>query len=313
MILEIGKKDWVSALPGIAETINTTRSSGLPSYVTPYEVWFRRKPIWLGILTLASGIASSLIATGISTALVDLDQEDDDTDVLPDDDEVDPDYMLSELHRRVFLHNAKEAGKLARKGGQTLTYEVGQIVLLAIPSKNRLSVEATRLPCRILTVVKGAYTLLSQHSPLKGRHQGSTLLAMKTQEDFGIPMAPPAKAKLITLPSAVTLANNRKSISAQQKMGTMATAAKKRKRTAVEEAEEPAAQEAEAIVVQHELDEQFVRDAEESIRRRGPEAPSMSSPTPAPRPKRATRAPARFNGTVGKVIGKKDKGKGRQM
>jgi hypothetical protein len=47
------------------------------------------------------------------------------------------------------------------KGGETLTYEVGQIVLLAIPPKNRLLVEVTRLPCRILTVVKGAYTLLS--------------------------------------------------------------------------------------------------------------------------------------------------------
>jgi hypothetical protein len=55
--------------------------------------------------------------TGISTALVDLDQEDNNADVLPNDDEVDPDYMLSELHCRVFLHNAKEAGKLARKGG----------------------------------------------------------------------------------------------------------------------------------------------------------------------------------------------------
>jgi hypothetical protein len=92
---------------------------------------------------------------------MDLDQEDDNANVLPNDDEVDPDYILSELHRRVFLHNAKEAGKLARKRGQTLTYKVGQIVLLAIPSKNRLSIEATRLPCRILTVVKGAYTLLS--------------------------------------------------------------------------------------------------------------------------------------------------------
>jgi hypothetical protein len=104
----------------------------------------------------------------------------------------------------VFLHNAKEAGKLAWKGGETLTYEVGQIVLLAIPPKNRLSVEATRLPCRILTVVKGAYTLLSQYGPLKGRHQGSTLLVIKSQENFGIPMALMAKAKLITFPSAVT-------------------------------------------------------------------------------------------------------------
>jgi len=95
-------------------------------------------------------------------------------------------------------------------------------------------------------------------------------------------------------------------------MGTMATAAKKRKRTAVEKAEELTAQEAEAIIIQHELDEQFARDAEESIRRRGPSAP-RSSPTPALRPKRAARAPARFDGTIGKANGKKDKGKGRQM
>ena len=139
----------------------------------------------------------------------------DDSDILPNDEEIDPNYMLSELHRRVFLHNAKKAGKLARKGGETLTYKVGQIVLLAIPPKNRLSVEATRLPYRILIVVKGAYTLLSQYSPLKGRHQGSTLLTMKSQEDFGIPIAPMAKAKLITLPSAVTQANNRNSILVQ--------------------------------------------------------------------------------------------------
>jgi hypothetical protein len=57
--------------------------------------------------------------------------------------------------------------------------------------------------------------------------------------------------------------------------------------------------------VQHKLDKQFTHNTEESIYRRGP----RSSPTPAPRPKRATRAPARFNGTVGK----KNKGKGRQI
>jgi hypothetical protein len=45
----------------------------------------------------------------------------DDSDVLPNDN-VDPNYMLSELHRQVFLYNAKEAGKLAQKGGKTLTY-----------------------------------------------------------------------------------------------------------------------------------------------------------------------------------------------
>jgi len=66
------------------------------------------------------------------------------------------------------------------------------------------------------------------------------LLAIKTQEDFGIPIAPLAKAKLITLPSIVTIANNRKSILAQQKIGAIATVIK-RKRLVVEEAKALAA------------------------------------------------------------------------
>jgi hypothetical protein len=59
----------------------------------------------------------------MSMALVEA-NGDSDSDVLSDDDEVDPNYMLLELHRRVFLHNAKEARKLARKRGKTLTYVV---------------------------------------------------------------------------------------------------------------------------------------------------------------------------------------------
>jgi hypothetical protein len=62
--------------------------------------------------------------------------------------------------------------------------------------------------------------------------------------------------------------------------------------------------------VQYELNKQFAYNIEESIYRRG-EAPPILSPTPALRPKRATKALARFNRTIGKVIEKKDKGKGR--
>ena len=78
---------------------------------------------------------------------------DEDNDLINED--------LLELHRRVFLHNDREAVKIVRKGGKKLTYKVEQIVLFIIPLKNRLSVEATRLPYRILIVIKGAYTLLS--------------------------------------------------------------------------------------------------------------------------------------------------------
>jgi hypothetical protein len=87
---------------------------------------------------------------------------------------------LLELYRQVFLHNTREAIKMVYKGGKKLTYKAGQIILLTIPLKNRLFAEATCLPCHILTIVKGAYTLLSQHSPLKGRHQGSSLFIIKT-------------------------------------------------------------------------------------------------------------------------------------
>jgi hypothetical protein len=48
------------------------------------------------------------------------------------------------------------------------------------------------------------------------------------------------------------------------------------------------------------------------VYRRGLEAFSISSPTPILRLKRVIRALVRFDGTVSKVNGKKDKGKGRQ-
>ena len=164
--------------------------------------------------TSASGIASSSIVIALREVE---DNTNNKANILPKREEtnINEDYMLLELYYQVFLYNAKEAGKLARKRGENLIYKAGQIVLLTIPHKNRLLIEATRLPCRILIVIKGVYTLLSQYGPLKGRYQGSSLLAIKTQEDFGIPMELLTNAKLITLPFVVTLANNHKSISVQ--------------------------------------------------------------------------------------------------
>jgi hypothetical protein len=87
---------------------------------------------------------------------------DEDNDLINED--------LSELHRRVFLYNTRETVKIVRKGSEKLTYKVGQIVLFVILLKNRLSIKAIRLLYRIPIVVKDAYTLLSQYSPLKSRH-----------------------------------------------------------------------------------------------------------------------------------------------
>ena len=70
IILEIGKKEWIDALFGIVKTINTIFPSGLPSYITPYDVWFSRKPIWLGFSAYTLIIASSLTVTGMVAVLV---------------------------------------------------------------------------------------------------------------------------------------------------------------------------------------------------------------------------------------------------
>jgi hypothetical protein len=61
----------------------------------------------------------------MSAVLIEEVEGESDSDVLSNDDEIDPDYILSELYRRVFLYNTKEAKKLARKKSVTLIYKVG--------------------------------------------------------------------------------------------------------------------------------------------------------------------------------------------
>jgi hypothetical protein len=55
---------------------------------------------------------------------------------------------------------------MVKKGGPKRTFILGQFVLLAIPLKNRLSTKASRLPCRVIKVVRNAYGLLSAQGPL---------------------------------------------------------------------------------------------------------------------------------------------------
>jgi hypothetical protein len=44
----LGRSSFVDCLPEIALVINTSKSSALPSYVTPYKVHFGWKPHWIG-------------------------------------------------------------------------------------------------------------------------------------------------------------------------------------------------------------------------------------------------------------------------
>jgi hypothetical protein len=78
--------------------------------------------MWLGFYTRILIVASSL--TRMFVALVEVDN---DSNVLLGfkDDDVDPDYVLSELHRRVLTYNIKEIEKIVYKNGEKLTYKVG--------------------------------------------------------------------------------------------------------------------------------------------------------------------------------------------
>ena len=153
-----------------------------------------------------------------------------------EDDAANEEYLLSELHRRVLLNNIMIVAKAAIKRSDPKVFTIGQIILLAIPAKNRLTREAPRLPCRVVKVAKGVYTLLSQFGRIKGAYQASSLRAILTSEDYGIPMEPINKTKTITLPSAVTQYYNRLSIGGQQKQGSDATKAKAAGKVAAAEA-----------------------------------------------------------------------------
>jgi hypothetical protein len=314
---EEGIKNWVSHLPEIALVINTTRPSTLPAYVTPYEVWFGRKPWWLN-----GESESSIEHNG--------DENEPLSELEGAQESATEEIVVSALHRRVAEKQAIEAKKMIKKGGKKTTFANGQVILLHIPAKNRLAAEAKRLPCRIIDCVRGAYCLLSQYGQLQGRYQSSTLKAVVSGADFGIPLQPDPKGKTIKLPAAVTLSANRKSVSAQQAIGKAATRKRKADKIAALEAEaiadvnyeeeeeeesrgegerggeawkragtitraaRLAAQEAEAIAHQDDLDEAFARDVEGAIARNEsreisrPSGPAIT-PTPASRAKRVRR------------------------
>jgi hypothetical protein len=74
--------------------------------------------------TSASGIASSLIAIVLGEVE---DNTNNKADILfkREENNINKDYMLLELYYRVFLYNAKEARKLAYRGGENLIYKAG--------------------------------------------------------------------------------------------------------------------------------------------------------------------------------------------
>jgi hypothetical protein len=187
--------EWVQFLPEIAMVVNSTQPSSLPAQITPFEVFFSRKPHWL------------------TAPLLDVDNDpvDEHGNVLSQD-EPDSDneyketnteaaeFILTELERSIRQSNAQTAARIVKKaGGKVKVYTKGSIVSLGIPLKWRLQTEAKRLLCWISKVAKNKYTLICSVGPLSGTHHAGQLNSVLSPDESSLPLRFPAKADKLTI------------------------------------------------------------------------------------------------------------------
>ena len=224
---ECNTREWVRFLPEIARVVNTTRLSSLPARMTPYEVFFGRKPHWLteslldvnnapvdenGIPLPQQETASDSDgeASNSGSEGSDSDNEDHETDTKADN------YILTELERQIKQSNAWTTARMVKKvGGKMKVYAENSIVSLAIPAKLRLKTEAKRLLCRIIKVVRNRYTLVCSVGPLSGSHTAGQLNEVVAPDESSVPMGfPDWKRAKLTLTKAVQLVNNHGTIAA---------------------------------------------------------------------------------------------------
>jgi hypothetical protein len=210
-------------LPEIARVVNTTRPSCLPPRVTPFKVFFGRKPHWLSD-PLLNVNNQPIDEEGNVLPLQEL--TNDSGDYLKTDTK-DAAHILTELERQIKQSNARTAARMVKKVNKKMkVFTNGSIVSLAIPTKLRLKSEARRLLCRITKVVKNQYTLIYAAGPIKGSHNAGQLNEVLSPNESSIPVKFTGwrKAKL-SLAMAVAKVNNRGSIAAAQKANRLANKA----------------------------------------------------------------------------------------
>lgn len=196
----------------------------MDSRVTAFEAWFGRKPHWTGLRRLTTENIESNTTTSTAGALA-VHASDassaDDTDETPS--------LRTALEERIFQNNKKLAAKMIAKAGRKATeFKEGALVSLAIPRQLKLSTELKRLPCRVVKVIKGSYTLLCQFGHLRGRYRANNLNALQ-YESVNLPRS---TTELISLTKAVQLMNSRGTISARQKTARFNTAKTARQKSA---------------------------------------------------------------------------------
>jgi hypothetical protein len=173
----------------------------LPAWITPFEVFFGRKPHWL---------TESLL--NVDNKAVDehgnaLPQEEPDSnDEYEETDTEASEYILTQLEHSIRQSNARTAARMVRKaGGKLKVFANGSIVSLAIPPKWRLRTEAKRLLCWITKVVKNQYTLICSVGPLTGSHHSGQLNEVLSLDESSVPLRFPAIEARLTINKASSL------------------------------------------------------------------------------------------------------------
>jgi len=142
---DTGIHSWMVLLPLIAWVINTTSTPALPRGVTPYEVWFGRKPP-----TDFQEQKEELRRVGEEGVTRSGEEAEEGlfVDEHFQEEEEQEDMILSELTKRVKEHMVKQQVKKA--GAKALVFEAQETATLLIPKAYRFSSEPTRIPVRVL-------------------------------------------------------------------------------------------------------------------------------------------------------------------
>ena len=214
-IMETGGNNWVESLGDITRVINTTPCSVLPRHTTPYEVFFGHKPRFCRY-----NPSQSLEDSSVSCAASN--PSSDESEELEELEETDKDLttIFTALEQRVFQKNTKVNAGYAKRGGISKThFEIGDIVTLAVEKIRRVVGEPLRLPCRIIGIEGGKYSLLSAIGWLSGWYTGNQLNETRgAMVSANIPYSPLGE-KRMSLSAAFKQLYDRPSINALQGKG----------------------------------------------------------------------------------------------
>jgi hypothetical protein len=181
--------------------------------MTPYEVFFGRKPHW--ITPTPAPIWNSDVGT------------DSEAESLLSEDEDIHQRIITAIEGRVTIQNAKNASQMVNRGSKNkelIALQIGWIISLAIPRKLRLAAESSRLYCRLVGKSSKGLQLLSEFGELTGRYPISDVNTIESgiQAGIEIPSMEEIRRNLIkkvTLAKAVALFNKRGTISQAQGAG----------------------------------------------------------------------------------------------